>query len=323
MIYLEDKLAEIDDLFINPEKTKAGCSFGDIPIPISYTQSQYVVLGIPIDLTTTFGKTTARGPESIRTTSAKQIETLIFEKNLEIFEKALIYDIGDLKIDNSISCEDFDLKLVREFWTTFDSQISKVMGYIDETNKVPIILGGEHTITYSLFKHISKDDPILLHFDAHRDMKPVYDGMEMCHTTPFYHLIDSGILDGNDLVQIGVRQADRNENDYAKNNGVVTFDAWYCKNSFDAVKNWINKITQNRQVYISFDIDVYDISYLPCTGTPEPFGLDPFQISDLLNNINSSASLIGVDLVETGFKNCDYREGALATQTLLRILTSL
>jgi len=72
---------------------------------------------------------------------------------------------------------------------------------------------------------------------------------------------------------------------------------------------------------ISFDIDVYDISYLPCTGTPEPFGLNPFQILDIVNSISDTARLVGLDFVETGLKNNDYREGALATQTLLRILS--
>lgn len=309
-------------MFVAPEQTKAGFSFGDIPLPISYTQAKYVVFGVPIDVTTTFGKTTSGGPESIRTTSAKQIETLVFEKNLEIFEKALIYDIGDLKINDPSMSKGFDLHQVSEFWSTFDNRISKVLRYIGTTNKIPVVLGGEHTITYSLFKNILKNDPIVLHFDAHRDMKSVYEGMEMCHTTPFYHLLNSEILDGRNLVQIGIRQADRKENEFALQNDVVTFDAWYCRNSLDAVKEWINKNTRDREVYISFDIDVYDIPYLPCTGTPEPFGLDPFQISDLINSIDLSANLIGIDLVETGLKNSDFREGALATHTLNRILTS-
>ena len=59
---------------------------------------------------------------------------------------------------------------------------------------------------------------------------------------------------------------------------------------------------------------------MPCTGTPEPYGLSPFQILNLINSIDDSAVLTGVDFVETGFKNNDFREGALATQTLLRIL---
>ena len=84
--------------------------------------------------------------------------------------------------------------------------------------KNPVILGGEHTITYSVFKEFSKKNPVLLHFDAHRDLKPTYNGMKICHTTPFYHLITEGYLKGQNLVQIGIRQADKNENDFASKN---------------------------------------------------------------------------------------------------------
>ena len=64
-----------------------------------------------------------------------------------------------------------------------------------------------------------------------------------------------------------------------------------------------------------------DVQYVPCTGTPEPFGLDPFEIIKILNNIDDSAVLIGMDLVETALKNDDYREGTIASQILLRIFS--
>lgn len=316
-----DKLSEIETMFVPPELTKSGCSFGDIPIPITFNQSDFVIFGVPIDMTTTFGKTASAGPQAIRTTSAKQIETLIFDKNLEVFEKTLLYDIGDLNIENPDIGENINLRKISEYWTEFDHRIKKVLDFLGESQKIPVILGGEHTISYSVFKNVLKNDPLLLHFDAHRDMKPKYNGMEMCHTTPFYHLLNSGFLDGRNLVQIGIRQADKKENDYAIKNDVNTFDAWYCKNSLDAVKEWIKKNTRDREIYISFDIDVYDLCYLPCTGTPEPFGLDPFQIYDIIKSIDLTANLIGIDLVETGLKNNDYREGTIATQTLLRLLT--
>jgi agmatinase len=65
---------------------------------------------------------------------------------------------------------------------------------------------------------------------------------------------------------------------------------------------------------------VYDIPYVPCTGTPEPFGLNPFEILEIIKSIDKSSKLVGIDIVEVGLRNCDYREGALATQTLFRIL---
>ena len=75
-----DKLSYLESFFIPPESTSCrACSFCDIPIPITFDDSKICIIGIPIDITTTFGKTASFGPEAIRTASAKQIETLVFE----------------------------------------------------------------------------------------------------------------------------------------------------------------------------------------------------------------------------------------------------
>lgn len=315
-----DSLENLENYFTKPENTSAGCNFCDIPIPVTFDMANVIILGAPIDITTTFGKTTSLGPHAIRTTSSKQIETLIYEKEIEIYDKAVIYDLGDMKFEDSKISNVNGLAKITSFWNDFDERISNILKTLINSNKLPVILGGEHTITYGIFRELSKDKPLLLHFDAHRDMKSIYEGMTMCHTTPFFHLIENGYLKGENLVQIGVRQGDANENLFASKNDVTTFNAWDCFYNFARVKNWIRENTCHRKVYISFDIDVYDISYLPCTGTPEPYGLNPFQILELINSIDTTASLTGVDFVETGFKNNDFREGALATQTLLRIL---
>ena len=127
-------------------------------------------------------------------------------------------------------------------------------------------------------------------------------------------------IPGENLIQIGIRQTDRQENEIAGRNGVTTFDAWQVKYDIDFVAEKLQRATVDRKIYISFDIDVYDLPYVPCTGTPEPFGLDPFQVLKLVKAISPSARLIGMDMVEVGLRNGDYREGALATHTLYRIL---
>jgi arginase family enzyme len=123
------------------------------------------------------------------------------------------------------------------------------------------------------------------------------------------------------LIQIGIRQTDKEENETASKNGVTTFDAWDVHDDIDTVVRYLQKTTAGKKIYISFDIDVYDLPYVPCTGTPEPFGLDPFQVLKLIKAIDLSACLVGMDMVEVSLKNDDYREGTLATQTLYRILS--
>lgn len=293
-----------------PEKTRAGYNFADAPVKISLQESRIVFYGVPLDVTTSFGRGTSRGPEAIRLTSARQIETFILDENADIYELSRIFDLGDLKLPKT--------KSISKILAFLDSTIPKVVNELRVDNKIPVMMGGEHTLSYYQLKALASEDPVVIHFDAHRDMKPEYEGMKMCHTTPFYHLLE--YIPGENMIQIGIRQTDKSENDIAVKNGVTTFDAWQVHEDMESVLNYLQNATKGKKIYISFDIDAYDLPYVPCTGTPEPFGLDPFQVLKMIKAIHSTAKLIGLDMVEVGLRNNDYREGTLATQTILRIL---
>ncbi len=314
-------LETLEQFFVVPEKTNSKCSFGDFPTKITFQDSDAILYGIPLDITTTFGKGTFYGPKAIRITSAKQIESFLLYENKEIFKKIRIYDIGDLTLVNSRVNDKHEIFLENNLKRI--SKINQINALIRQEKKVPILLGGEHTLSYFSIKSIANENPIIIHFDAHRDMKPIYEGKKMCHTTPFFHLINEGHIKGDDIVQIGIRQSDKEENDIANNNGVYTFTGWDINKNLKGVTRKLRELTKNRKIYITFDIDVYDICYVPCTGTPEPFGLNPFQIIEILKSINKNNTiLIGIDMVEVAIKNSDYREGTLATQTLYRILSN-
>jgi agmatinase len=323
---LKDVLETFEHMFKIPEQTKPGCSFADLPQRISFQESDVVIYGVPLDLTTSFGKGTSRGPEAIRLTSALQIETFIFEEKKDIQSCVKIYDLGDLKLPSLGTNEKDDHNFwrndgnVNAVFSFLDGSIPKINRTLFDNCKIPLIIGGEHTVSYYAIKAFAEEKPVILHFDAHRDMKHRYDNMKMCHTTPFFHLMSEGHVQENDLIQIGIRQSDEQENKTAKDYGVITFDAWDVHCHLERVLKYIAEVTENRKIYISFDIDVYDIPYVPCTGTPEPFGLTPFQVVDIIKNIHNSANLIGMDIVEVSVKNDDYREGTLAAHTLFRIL---
>ncbi|OLC83975.1 MAG: hypothetical protein AUJ08_04655 [Thaumarchaeota archaeon 13_1_40CM_3_50_5] len=302
---------EILSLFTVPERTKAGHSFADTPVKISFKESNVAVYGVPLDVTASFGKGTSRGPEAMRMASARQIETFVLDEKVDIYDRVRIFDLGDLKLPRS--------KSIAKKLAYLDSAIPKVVSSLRKDGKMPVMLGGEHTLSYYQLKALAGEEPVVIHFDAHRDMKPEYEGLKICHTTPFYHLLK--YISGKNLIQIGIRQTDKEENETAAKNGVTTFDAWQVHDDIGAVADHLQKVTANKKIYISFDIDAYDLPYVSCTGTPEPFGLDPFQVLKLVKAISPSARLIGIDMVEVGLKNGDYREGALATQTLYRILS--
>ena len=305
----------LDSFFIPPERTNAGCSFGDIDMKTTFNDANIVFFGIPLELTTSFGKGTSRGPEAIRSTSGRQIETFVYEEKKDIKEIAKIFDLGDIKLPYHNNSNKIDT-----LFSFLDQKVPPLIKELSRAKKKPFILGGEHTISYFCFKGLSHQDPLLIHFDAHRDLKPEYGGLKLCHTTPFFRLMEEGYIQGKNIIQIGIRQADMEENKIAEKNGIITFDPWNIKKNIDNVCEYISKVTCNRNTYISFDIDVYDLPYVPCTGTPEPFGLDPFEIIKIIRSINDSSHLVGMDLVEVSIKNDDYREGTLATHTLLRII---
>jgi agmatinase len=314
-----DLIDFLEPLFIIPEKTNAGYSFADSSAQVSFNDSNVIFYGVPLDITGSFRKGTARGPETIRLTSARQIETFVLDEKIDIYERVKIYDMGDLKLPAHLIKK--DKKQDCNILSFLDKTIPKITTVLYNANKLPIILGGEHTLSYYAIKALAKEKPIVIHFDAHRDMKPEYDKMKMCHTTPFYHIIKEGHIAGKNLLQIGIRQTDRQENSIAEKNGVITFDAWDIHHRIDNLLAYLRRITPNKKIYISFDIDVYDLSYVPCTGTPEPFGLNPFEVLKIIKSIDTSAELIGLDIVEVALRNNDYREGVLATQTLFKILS--
>ena len=314
----------LEPLFTVPEKTKAGYSFADTPVKVSFYESNVVIYGIPVDITASFGKGTGRGPEAIRLTSACQVETFVLDEEVDIYERVKMYDLGDLKIPAVVveEKEQRSTTATTTFILSFlNKMIPKITSTLYQANKLPVMMGGEHTLSYYAIKTLAKEKPIIIHFDAHRDMKSEYNGMKMCHTTPFYHIMSEGHIPGKNIIQIGIRQSDKEENMTAERNGVVTFNAWNIHNSIDDLLKYLRKATSNKKIYISFDIDVYDLPYVPCTGTPEPFGLNPFEVLKILKSIDTSAKLIGLDIVEVALRNDDYREGTLATQTLFRILS--
>ena len=316
----------LEPLFTVPEKTKAGYSFADTPVKVSFHESNVVIYGIPVDITASFGKGTGRGPEAIRLTSACQVETFVLDEEVDIYERVKMYDLGDLKIPAVVVEEKEQRSTTTAATTAFilsflNKMIPKITSTLYQANKLPVMMGGEHTLSYYAIKTLAMEEPIIIHFDAHRDMKSEYNGMKMCHTTPFYHIMSEGHIPGKNIIQIGIRQSDKEENMTAERNGVVTFNAWNIHNSIDDLLKYLRKATSNKKIYISFDIDVYDLPYVPCTGTPEPFGLNPFEVLKILKSIDTSAKLIGLDIVEVALRNDDYREGTLATQTLFRILS--
>lgn len=242
-----------------------------------YESSRAVIYGVPLDATSSFKSGSRFGPNSIREASIAMEEPL---------KKAVHCDLGDMWVSpGNIAAT---IKRVSEF-----SEI------IRNDKKVPIALGGEHTITVGSAKPFK--DAVFIYFDAHADLRDEYLGDKLCHATACRRLLD--FVPTQNILLVGVRSMCEEEDSFIKEQGIKLLHP----GELDKAAKDIEKFTKGKDVYVSLDIDVLDSPYAPGTGTPEPGGFLFRQLSHLLGCV--SGKIVGADVVETG------RDAELITPT--------
>lgn len=269
-------------------KTKQGKSFIESEKEFAnYDNSKFIVIPCPHEATTSYAKGTKNGPKAI--------------------------------IDASFFLENFDDELLLETYkdgihTTSPITISKLKLQTSKTlndKKIPIILGGEHSISpvpISAAK-IFYPDLTVLQFDAHADLRDKYNGQKSSHACAARR-----ILEICPIVQVGIRNISREEWEFAK--GSRQLDKIYFKNSKSKnpalpagrqnsneipnpnlkIQKILNQLSDN--VYITFDVDVFDPSIMPSTGTPEPGGMLWDEVLDILRAVCANKNIVGADFVE-------------------------
>lgn len=171
-------------------------------------------------------------------------------------------------------------------------RVKAIVLRIIKKNKIPIILGGEHSISFgavSAFKKIFKKDFSVLQFDAHCDLREEFENTKYSHATVARRIVDDLKIK---IVQIGVRSLTFEENKFLKNNSYVKT---FFKRKYRA--NEIVKFLE-KNVYLTIDLDVLDPSIMPAVGTPEPEGLLFEEVVELLKKVSKNKKIIGVDIVE-------------------------
>ena len=261
------------ELLISPSPIFAG-SKGD------FEEAKYIILGVPFDMTSTYRSGARFAPLAIRDASLN-IEGYSFRTDISI-EELGINDLGDLHV-----ATDVELTLGR---------LALVAQEIFESNKVPVFIGGEHTITLGVARSL-KEDIALVSFDAHLDLRNDYLGLSVSHTT-FMRRIKEDIKPSRTL-EIGTRSVCKEEINYAKKGGIDYLNIQQLRK--DGIKKTAKKIRSildsYKKVYVTIDIDVIDPAYAPAVQNPEPEGLDPSTLLDLLEIVCDS-HIVGFDLVE-------------------------
>lgn len=247
--------------------------------PCSYEESKYVFFGVPYDLTSTYRIGSRYAPKAIREAS-NMIEVYSFRSSLNPLE-IKFSDIGDLNI-------------VYNLRKNLDNT-RKIVDTIHKDEKIPILIGGEHTFTYSMIDY-KIEDLALIVFDAHLDLRNEYLEEKWCHATFMRRIIEN--FPKIKIVYLGIRAIDIEELEYLKKLGIPYFTSYNIYENILEVKNFLKKFLENiKKVHVSIDMDVLDPCYAPAVGNPEPDGITYMQLLDLLGNIINE-KIISLDLVE-------------------------
>jgi len=240
------------------------------------SEDAFGMLGIPFDSTATYMPGARFGPSSIREASYNfERYNLTFNREL----KVPIFDLGDVRV------------VAGDFKETSKRIIDTLTSLLSYGLK-PLILGGEHTITYPIVKVLqSKHNPLIIHFDAHMDMRDHYDG-RFSDATVMRRVYE---LEPQSIIMVGVRSASREEIEFVMEHEIEYYTSQMIHEDIEEVTSKLKDI--KGPVYVTVDMDVLDPSYAPMVGNPTPCGLTPFHMETFIEII-SRRDIIGVDMVE-------------------------
>jgi agmatinase len=226
------------------------------------------LFGVPYDRTASFRRGSRFGPDAIRWAS----------DSIETYSPLLDRDLDDVPY---VDAGDLDVDALDP-----DAMIRAVGRALP--SGVPLVLGGEHTITLGVVGALTPRYPDLavVQWDAHTDLRDEYDGRRVAHATVMRRLIDAGVS----LAQLGIRAGTRAEFEFARARTL-------CCTRGVAVPAEIHARLEGRPLYLTVDIDVLDPSEAPGTGNPEPMGASFGQLVDALRGLGSQR-IVGLDVVE-------------------------
>lgn len=258
-------------------------TFGGIA-PVSINKAKFVILPVPYEATVSFRPGTRFGPESI-ILSSRFMELYDEETNSEPWHDGII------TLPEIVQEIDSAPKMMRK--------IAKTARKIIEKNKFLFTLGGEHSISFPVVKEYQKKYPDLkiLHLDAHADLRIKYEGSKSSHASVMRRISEIGC----EIFSFGIRSMSKEEADALQQLKNVHINlACNCKNQklIDTAGH-----LPHGNYYITIDIDCFDPSVVPDTGTPEPGGLHWYEVTEFLKKFIGLQNVVGADLVELAPSN--------------------
>lgn len=324
--------------------------FGIFGIPIEESEAQLVLLPVPWEVTTSYGKGASNGPRIIRQASEQidlfDLETgKAYEKGYFMREisgdlmaqnqklKAKAQQLIELKTNLSDDKAQMDaiLKEVNQACRQMTDWVFQQSREILSAGKILGLVGGDHSTPLGAIKALSekyKGDFGVLHFDAHADLRKAYQGFEQSHASIMYNVMTMPEKPKK-LVQVGIRDFSEEEYDFSQDpkNNIKTFFDVENKRRMLSGESW-SKIAKEivselpKNVYISFDIDGLEPSLCPSTGTPVAGGLTLNEAFYIFREVaESGRKIIGFDLneVSTGEQDESEWDGNVGARVLYKL----
>ena len=250
---------------------------------------QVIVVPFGLEKTVSYGGGTKNGPKEIIKAS-HQVELFDEELNKEPYKEIGIKTLKPFSIKNKIR-------------SALD-QLSKINEDILSSEKFPLVFGGEHSITPGSIKPFAKkyDEITLLHFDAHADLRESYQGEKFSHASAIKRCLDYKNLK---VVSFGIRNLSKEEMDFYNDNR-DRIEIFWGKDKQTWDLSLLDKFFKNKNVYITFDVDGFDASIMPATGTPEPGGMLWEDVLPIIKKVCQISNVVGADINELApIKNFD------------------
>ncbi len=261
-----------------------------------YIDAKFVIFGAPFDKTSCFRLGSKRAPSEIRRASY----------NFEPYNAHYDVDLGDVPF--------FDMNDVKQSISVDETltNIRNLVSKIVNDGKIPIMMGGEHSLTYPCIQAFHDISTVVL--DAHLDLRDEYEGDKQSHACVSRRIIEE-IGDVN-YVSIGIRSGAREEYDFANKNYIrfYTMDQIRSEGIAHVAREVVEYLKKDR-IYLSIDVDVIDPAYAPAVGNPEPFGMIPTDVKYIIQAL--APYIVGFDLVEIS-PDYDHGQTALLGAKLIR-----
>ena len=264
------------ELFVSQQNVFSG-------IQKPFEKARYVVFGVPFDVTSTYRTGARFMPTAVRQASLN-IETYSFRAGIDV-EDLPLHDAGDLHVSTDPEKTVDMLKLV----------VADILA----SGKMPVTIGGEHTITLGIMKGLGAkaQKTALVSFDAHLDVREEFLGLKLSHTT-FMQLINEEVKPAK-IIGVGTRAVCKEELAYAKKSGIEFFTSQYIRK--EGTERFTQKLKEKlapyENIYLSIDMDVLDPAFAPAVQNPEADGISTTELLDIVCAL-CDKRVIGFDVLE-------------------------